>query len=378
MEREITVDFNWNDAKHKAGSANDSKVPLEDRYQLLIDAVQDYAIFMLDPDGRVASWNSGARKIKGYSTDEIIGRHFSVFYTPEDVASDKPGHELAIAAARGRAEDQGWRVRRDGSRFWADVTITAVHDPSGALLGFAKVTRDMTERMRLADLEHSSESAAQIQSAREDEQKRIARELHDDLGQQLTALKMGIAALEAQLAASDPHPATLAATTELQRQIDVMMASLRRLASNLRPPMLDDLGLAAALEWLADDFTHRYDFETVVDTGLDEASFTPSASTTIFRIVQEALTNVAKHAEASHVLIAISTSADTCTISIEDDGRGTEFDDKRRPCSFGLLGMRERARQLGGFVQIASAPGAGFRIAVHLPLSAIQEDDRAQ
>ncbi len=378
MGREITVDFNWNDAKRKTGSANDSDVPLEDRYQLLIDAVQDYAIFMLDPDGRVASWNSGARKIKGYSTDEIIGRHFSVFYTPEDVASDKPTRELAIAAARGRAEDQGWRVRRDGSRFWADVTITAVHDPSGALLGFAKVTRDMTERMRLAELEHSSELAAQIQSAREDEQKRIARELHDDLGQQLTALKMGIAALEVQLAASNARPAALAATTGLQRQIDVMMASLRRLASDLRPPMLDDLGLAAALEWLVDDFTHRYDFETVVEASLDETSFTPSASTTIYRIVQEALTNVAKHAEARHVLIAISTSADTCTVRIEDDGRGTELDYKRRPRAFGLLGMRERARQLGGFVQIASTPGAGFAIAVHLPLSAIQADSHVR
>lgn len=171
------MDFKWNDAKHKAGAVNDSDIPVEDHYQLLIDAVQDYAIFILDPDSRVASWNSGARKIKGYSTDEIIGRHFSVFYTTEDVAPDKPWRELAIAAARKRADDQGWRVRRDGSRFWADVTITAVHDLSGALLGFAKVTRDMTERMRLAELEHSSELAARIQSTCEDEQMRTAHAL---------------------------------------------------------------------------------------------------------------------------------------------------------------------------------------------------------
>ncbi|CAE6867766.1 hypothetical protein R69608_00665 [Paraburkholderia nemoris] len=156
------MDFEWNDAKRKTGTPNDSDVPVEDRYQLLIDAVQDYAIFMLDPAGRVASWNNGARKIKGYSADEIVGRHFSLFYAPEDVAADKPGRELTLAAARGRAEDQGWRVRQDGSRFWADVTITAVYDPSGALLGFAKVTRDMTERVRLAELEHAIELAAHI------------------------------------------------------------------------------------------------------------------------------------------------------------------------------------------------------------------------
>ncbi|WP_249363029.1 PAS domain S-box protein [Burkholderia sp. 4M9327F10] len=108
----------------------------------------------------LASWNSGARRIKGYSADEILGQHFSIFYTPEDVATDKPGHELALAAARGRAEDQGWRLHRDGSRFWAGVTITAVHDPSGALLGLAKVTRDMAERVRLAELEHAIELSA--------------------------------------------------------------------------------------------------------------------------------------------------------------------------------------------------------------------------
>jgi PAS domain S-box-containing protein len=330
----MPVDFEWNDAKRKTGTPNDSDVLVEDRYQLLIDAVQDYAIFMLGPAGRVASWNNGARKIKGYSADEIVGRHFSLFYTPEDVAADKPGRELTLAAARGRAEDQGWRVRQDGSRFWADVTITAVYDPSGALLGFAKVTRDMTERVRLAELEHAIELSAQIQSTREDEQKRIARELHDDLGQQLTALKMGIAALEGQLTATNESPAALAATGDLQRQIDTMMASLRRIASNLRPPMLDDLGLAAALEWLADDFTHRYDVKTTVQVHVDDATLTESASTAIFRIVQEALTNVARHAHANEVRIAIYAGADTCTVRIEDDGHGAEIDGERKPRSF--------------------------------------------
>jgi PAS domain S-box-containing protein len=369
----MPVIFDWNNAKRKAGSANNSDVPLEDCYQLLIDAVQDYAIFMLDPTGRVASWNSGARKIKGYAADEIIGRHFSVFYTPEDVAADKPARELALATTRGSAEDQGWRVRRDGSRFWADVTLTAVHTPSGELLGFAKVTRDMTERMRLAELEHASELTAQIQRTREDEQKRIARELHDDLGQQLTALKMGIAALETRLAAGNNGALALAATAELQKQIDATMASLRGIAANLRPPMLDDLGLVPAIEWLANDFTQRYNVKTTVDVKVDDETFTEFASTAIFRIVQEALTNVAKHAHASKVLIVISANADLCTVRIEDNGCGAALDVERKPRSFGLLGMRERARQLGGFVVIDSVPGEGFRIAVHIPRSAIQD-----
>ena len=115
-----------------------------DDLRLLLESVTDYAIFMLDAEGRVATWNPGATKIKGYAASEIIGRHFSAFYPPEDVAAGKPERELQIAATQGRVEDEGWRVRKDGSRFWANVVITALRDDSGELRGFAKVTRDLT------------------------------------------------------------------------------------------------------------------------------------------------------------------------------------------------------------------------------------------
>ncbi len=367
--------FNWKDANRKSASANDSDVPVEDRYHLLIDAVQDYAIFMLDQDGRVASWNGGAHKIKGYAPDEIIGRHFSVFYTPEDVAAAKPERELALAIAQGRVADQGWRVRRDGSRFWADVTITAVYDAAGALLGFAKVTRDMTERMRLAELEHASELAAQIQRTREDEQRRIARELHDDLGQQLTALKMGVVALERRMGENASDPEGLTAASELQRQIDGMVASLRRIASDLRPPLLDDLGLVAALEWLTDDFTQRFNVVATLHNTVDDTGFTPFASSALFRIVQEALTNVARHAQASRVVVEISSDPNTCSLHIEDNGCGALLEDTGRRGSFGLLGMGERVRQLHGRLAIDTAPGHGFRITAKIPLSAIRPDE---
>jgi len=118
----------------------------EERFRLLVESVKDYAIFMLDPQGRVATWNSGARLIKGYEADEIIGQHFSKFYPPESLAKDLPGHELRTATAEGRFEDEGWRLRKDGSRFWANVVITAVYDRQKSLIGFAKVTRDLTNR----------------------------------------------------------------------------------------------------------------------------------------------------------------------------------------------------------------------------------------
>ena len=120
-------------------------------YQLLIESVRDYAIFVLDTEGRIATWNIGAERLKGYKPSEIIGKHFSTFYGQEDIETRKPWRELEIAQQDGRVEDEGWRIRKDGSRFWANVVITALRDQAGTLVGYAKVTRDLTER-RLAEL----------------------------------------------------------------------------------------------------------------------------------------------------------------------------------------------------------------------------------
>jgi len=116
------------------------------RFRLMVESIKDYAIFMLDVDGNVASWNIGAERLKQYSADEIIGQHFSKFYPPEDSRNNKPGRELERAIADGRVEDEGWRIRKDGTRFWALVVITAIYDKKGRLTGFGKVTRDLTER----------------------------------------------------------------------------------------------------------------------------------------------------------------------------------------------------------------------------------------
>ena len=124
-------------------------VATEEAFRLLVESIRDYAVFMIDPEGHVVSWNTGAERIKGYRADEIIGQHFSCFYPVEDQA--KAGMMLRTAATEGRASDEGWRVRKDGSRFWADVALTAFHDRDGQLLGFAKVTHDLTERRRAAE-----------------------------------------------------------------------------------------------------------------------------------------------------------------------------------------------------------------------------------
>jgi len=134
----------------------------EQRFRLMIEGVRDYAIFMLSPDGVIESWNRGAQLIKGYSPSEVIGKHFSLFYRPEDLAAGKPQEELKTALAQGRAEEEGWRVRRDGSVFWANVAIAPVYDAGRVLRGFVKVTRDMTERRRLYELEKSSKRMSEF------------------------------------------------------------------------------------------------------------------------------------------------------------------------------------------------------------------------
>lgn len=124
----------------------------DERFRLLVEGVRDYAIFLLDPDGRVASWNVGAEQIKGYKTHEIIGQHFSCLYLPEDVAEGKPEQELQRAQTEGRFEEEGWRLRKDGSRFWASVLITALQNETGQLIGFTKITRDLTGRQRSEEM----------------------------------------------------------------------------------------------------------------------------------------------------------------------------------------------------------------------------------
>ena len=131
---------------------------LEERFRLLVEGVKDYAIFLLNPQGYVATWNKGAERIKGYKTEEIVGQHFSKFYSKEDVERDKPGIELQVAAVEGQFEDEGWRIRKDGSRFWANVVITAVRDKGGVLVGYSKVTRDFTDRKNAEDAVQASEA----------------------------------------------------------------------------------------------------------------------------------------------------------------------------------------------------------------------------
>ena len=170
------------------------------QYRLLVEAVTDYAIYMLDPTGHVATWNTGAERIKGYAPDEIIGRHFSVFFTREDIASGKPLRALEQARTKGRFEDEAWRCRKDGSRFWAFAVLDAIRDKDGTLIGFAKVTRDMTER-REAQLNLEKAREQLFQSQKLELLGQIAGGVAHDFNNLLAAVLSGLSLIERRVGA---------------------------------------------------------------------------------------------------------------------------------------------------------------------------------
>lgn len=207
--------------------------------------------------------------------------------------------------------------------------------------------------------------AARMESAREDERRRIAREVHDQLGQALTGLRFDIAWLATRVA---EQPALCKKTGEMSGLVDEMVQAVRRIAMTLRPVVLDDLGFVPAVEWQIQEFEARTHIRCEFRTSLAGLDLDPGKAITLFRILQEALTNVARHAGASRVLVRLAREDNNLLFSITDDGAG--FDPQRVEArhSLGLLGMRERARLVGGSVSVAGRPGKGTEVAVRLPL----------
>jgi signal transduction histidine kinase len=260
-------------------------------------------------------------------------------------------------------------LRAGGEEFPIEASISKHRE--GDELRLTVILRDVSDRIRaIEELRQSKEELQQFgaaaQETRELEKGRIARELHDELGQSLTMLRMDVAWCKANLRDGD---AGVAAKLErMETMLKGTVAATRRIASDLRPLMLDDLGLVPALEWLVQNMSQRAgiacDF-TIDDPGL---VLPPAHSTAIFRIVQEALTNIAKHAGATRAEVAVRQHEESVRITIHDDGVGFATDDPRKPSSYGLLGLRERATLLRGTATIRSEPGAGTAIAIELPL----------
>jgi PAS domain S-box-containing protein len=350
----------------------------ESQFRSLVEAVKDYAIFMLDPDGRVASWNLGAERIKQYKATEIIGKHFSCFYPEDDVRNGKPQWELIIAAEEGRFEDEGWRIRKDGSRFWANVIITAARDVSGKLIGFAKVTKDVTERMQVQqalqkevaerrDAErqlHNSERSLRELSlhllrSQDEERRRIGRDLHDSLGQYLAVLKMKLDSA-ASLVGRKPDEACRD-IAESVRLVEDSIREVRTISYLLYPPMLEEIGLKSAIPWYLDGFSARSGIKTTFEVHGDFGRLPQDAELALFRVLQESLTNVHRHSGSLTAHIRLSVMDGARMLEVTDKGKGIPLallepsgQDWTGALGLGLRGMTERMRQLGGSLEIVS------------------------
>lgn len=356
----------------------------EARFRLLAEVVQDYAIFMLDSEGYVTTWNRGAERIKGYHASEIIGRHFSCFY-PEDEKAEKPARELEIAARDGRVQDEGWRIRKDGSRFWAHVTITAMRDESGKLIGFGKVTRDITERMlaekslqeserRLQESERSLRELSQhLLRTQDEERRRIGREMHDTLGQSLSVLKIKLDSIKLPKELEKVHQNLL----EASKLAAECVTEVRTISYLLYPPMLEDLGLSSAIAWYVDGFSKRSGIQTKFVAPEEFERLPRDTELVLFRVLQEGLTNVHRHSGSKTAEIRLHRNGHSVTLEVSDHGTGVPAGsglliepgrDWTGAQGVGLRGMRERLVQLGGKLEMNSGKsGTHLRATVPLP-----------
>lgn len=349
----------------------------EERASLFIEAVQDYAIFMLDTQGHIASWNVGAQRIKGYKAQEIMGQHFSIFYPDEDIKSGKPQMELEVAAKVGRFEDEGWRIRKDGSQFWANVIITAVRDNTGRLLGFGKVTRDFTERKRAEKAVEDSrtslrELSLHLLRTQDEERRVIGREMHDSLGQYLSVLKMRLDAMSDRTdrVASQEF-------ADCAKLVDECVKEVRTVSYLLYPPMLEEMGLRTAVPWYLAGFSKRSGISTTFDVPEDFPRLGRDVELVLFRVLQECLSNVHKHSGSKEARVRLSKSDDNVILEVADSGTGfpaamagQTSDDQAASFGVGLRGMSERLRQLAGHLHVSTESG-GTQIRAVVPATGV-------
>lgn len=328
--------------------------PRDEAFRLLVEAVLDYAIFLLGPDGRVLTWNLGAQRIKGYSAAEIIGQHYSVFYTPEDRANGRPKRVLDGAERDGHYEDEGWRLRRDGSRFWADVVVTALRDANGRTYGYAKVTRDLTERRASEERERKLLAAQEARKAAEE-----ALQARDQfLGIASHELRTPIASLHlATQALEHAHRAGKLDDERLEKSLARMNSATDRLTS-LVSELLDVTRLAASERYLALALTDigalvRERIDALVDAGYGDRLRVRSAADVRARAdprrLDQVVTNLVDNAlkySTGAVEIQLEPADDGFLISVADSGIGLDEDGLRH--LFEPFGRAHNAAEIQG------------------------------
>lgn len=321
----------------------------EERFRLMVDGVADYAIYMLDQDGIVTSWNTGAQRIKGYSREEIIGKHYSRFYAPQDIAANKPWEELAMVRKTGRLEEEGWRVRKNGERFWARVVVTALYDGSGHMRGFAKVTQDLTDRRYMKELEEASRNVSEFIAM-------LTHELRNPLAPIRTAVQ-----IIGHIPNVDP------ALDVLHRTIDRQSGHLARILDDMM-----DVSRIARGKMLA--FDHQViDLTEVVRRAIEAAKPLVDAEAhqlkvdlppkkllvqgdfhRLTQLLTNLLTNAARYTDkGGNITVSTCDEQGSAIIRVRDNGRGIAAEDIER--IFGMFVQGQEATQSRGGLGVGLA-----------------------
>jgi PAS domain S-box-containing protein len=342
------------------------------RFQsLLLDSVRE-SIVGIDAAHAVTYWNNGAQALFGYTAEEAVGRPIErlILLDDERALADWTD-ELAHLSSQGQWQGLVPRRRKDGSVIWTDVVASVVRSPEGHGPGYIAIHRDSTElRRSQAMLRESHERLQQLAAGlidvREQERSAIARELHDELGQALTRLNMDLVGLVERL----PRRLRTRRTAGMVSLVEEMFTTVQHLSSQLRPAILDDFGLEAAIEWQALEFEQWNGARCRLDLRLPPLPPDRDRDTTVFRILQESLTNVARHAHAESVDIRCGVSAGALFLEVADDGVGIAEGTVGGPGSLGVLGMRERARAIGAEVHIVPRTPRGTAVRLRVPVEA--------
>ncbi|MEJ2353455.1 MAG: PAS domain S-box protein [Anaerolineales bacterium] len=340
------------------------------RQAQIIDQIHD-AVVSTDLDGYVTSWNKGAEGMFGYTAEDAIGKHISFVY-PEEQLDFLQQEVIAPLKAKGNHQLEVLMRKKDGQDFDAHLSLSLLRDASGEPIGMIGYAMDITERKRAEQALRESEMrlrelGQQVVTVQEQERRRVSRELHDEASQLLTALKISLDLLGKDL---PEEPKSLHERIEDAAGLaDETMERVRLLAHDLRPPELEAVGIDPVLEDYCQEFGRRTPL-AVRYQGTDLPALPDEVSICLYRVLQEALTNVLKHAQARKVRVGLGYDGDVITLSVSDDGQGLDADDARglsHAKGIGILGMRERLELLGGDLEIRSRPGEGVHLKAWVP-----------
>jgi two-component system sensor histidine kinase UhpB len=341
----------------------------EERYNALFDRSLSY-VYLHDFNGKFIDANDAALKALGYNRREILPLNFASLLEKSQLLKAIQSLEEIIRTGRQKKPDEYKLRRKDGSHIWVETEGSLIYK-DGKPFAVQGIARDITEKKMAEEAMRESEEqlrnlAAHLQSIREEERAFVAREIHDELGQALTALKMDLSWLDKKL--PEEQSPLLKKTKSMSQLIDSTIQVVQRLSAELRPGLLDDIGLLAAMEWQAEEFQKRTGIACELSVSSQEINLDQERSTAIFRIFQETLTNITRHASATKARVSLVKKGPKLELTIKDNGKGISEEKISDPKSLGIIGIQERVNFLGGDIDIKGIRNKGTKVIVSIPL----------